>query len=238
LQNNISIILVRPQLSSNIGSIARVMLNFSCTDLRLVSPKEQWHDDKAIAIATHASDLLNQAKIYTNLEEATGDLNILFALSARTRFMNKPHLNIKEINEVLNIHSNKKIGLVFGPENSGLSNEDLALTDRIFQIPSNKDFSSLNLAQAVAITLYQLYNEKIKYLSDSKHSETASKEELYHFFEHLEKSLEKTHFFQESNKKLNMMINIRNIFSRIENLSSQEVRTLRGIITELSKRTQ
>lgn len=235
LLNNFSIILVRPQLSSNIGSIARAMLNFGCTDLRLISPKDNWHDDKAIALATDAAFLLDQAKIFTNLVDAVAELNILFALTARTRFINKPLENIKNISNCSINDTNEKIGLIFGPENSGLSNEDLVLADKLFQIPTNKEFSSLNLAQAVAITLFQLFDEDINYKENPKASTKATKLELNNFFIHLQSSLEPTHFFQEENKKANMLRNIKNIFSRIDNLTHQEINTLRGIITELSK---
>lgn len=215
------------------------MLNFSYTDLRLVSPKENWHDDEAKAIATNAAFLLDGAQVFTRLDQAVADLNILFALTARTRFMNKPLLNIKKINDfIINNDSNEKIGLIFGPENSGLSNEDLSLANKLFQIPTNPSFSSLNLAQAVAITLFQLSEESIDFNSNSKISIGATKQELTNFLIHLQSALEDTNFFQEKNKKNKMLINIENIFSRIENLTSQEVNTLRGIITELSKKNK
>lgn len=210
------------------------MHNFSCTDLRLVSPKSDWHDDKATAMATNADFLLNQTRTFKNLNDAVADLNTLFALTARTRFLNKPLLDIKEINNFFN--NNDKIGLIFGPENSGLSNEDLVLADKLFQINTNFEFSSLNLAQAVAITLYQLSQSNSTHKPITKPSSKATKQELIYFFNHLQSALEPTNFFQEENQKVNILRNIKNIFSRIDNLTSQEINTLRGVVTELSKK--
>lgn len=221
-------------MSSNIGSVARVMHNFSQTDLRLVAPAQEWLNDKAIATATHASFLLNEAKIYNTVEEAVADLDTLFALTARTRFINKPMHNVNQI--TAKIDTDSKLGIIFGPENSGLSNDDLVLVDKLFNIPTNPKFSSLNLAQAVAVTLYAASTGEYKNTTSIKSSPKASKEELASFFEHLHQALKPTHFFQEKNKEATMLRNIKNIFSRIENLSTQEVNTLRGIITELSKK--
>ena len=234
MPNSFSVILVRPQLGSNIGAVARAMYNFSCTDLRLVNPRDNWHDENADAIATGASYLLDKAKVYSSLNDATADLHSLFALTVRSRYINKPLLDIKNIDSIVDSGGDSKIGLVFGPENSGLSNEDIVLAHKLISISTNPEFSSLNLAQAVAVTLHQLCTNTIETSISSKSSSKATRMELIHFFSHLEQAIEKTKFIQVDNKKANMLRNIKNIFTRIENLTSQEINTLRGVITALS----
>lgn len=236
--DNFCIILARPQLSNNIGSVARSMLNFSCHNLRLISPKEDWNNDSAQAIAAGATTILDKAQIFSSVTEAATDLDLLFALTTRNRFINKPFINLKEINSFIDSKEKSgKIGLLFGPENSGLSNEDLVLTHKLFFIPTNHEFSSLNLSHAVTTTLYQLFNNILPISSSSQSSLVAKRIELDHFFNHLQKELEQTNFFQVDNKKASMLRNIKNIFSRIDCLTSQEIRTLRGIITSLSNKT-
>lgn len=235
--DNFYVILARPQLSNNIGSVARSMLNFSCHNLRLISPKKDWNSDGAQAIAAGATSILDKAQIFSSVTEATADLDLLFALTTRNRFINKSFINLKEINSFIDDKKkHRKIGLLFGPENSGLSNEDIVLAHKLFFIPTNHEFSSLNLSHAVTATLYQLFDNITPIIPNLQSSLVAKRIELDHFFNHLQKELEQTNFFQVDNKKASMIRNIKNIFSRIDCLTSQEIRTLRGIITSLSNK--
>ncbi len=234
--NSFAIILVRPQLSNNIGAVARIMHNFSCSDLRLVNPRAGWHDENSNAIATGAAHLLDKATVHASLNDAVADLNLLFALTARTRYINKPLLDVKNITHALVNCENDKVGLIFGPENSGLSNEDIVMAHKLFNISTNPECSSLNLSHAVAVTLHQLYNRVISPASNSKISSKATRIELINFLDQFEHAIEQTNFIQVDNKKASMLRNIKNIFTRIEDLTSQEISTLRGIITALSNK--
>ena len=227
------IILVRPQLGSNIGAIARVMKNFSCEELCLVNPRSNWLDDNAVALAAGAEDLLKTARVYTSIAEAAEDLTALYALTARTRYLNKPLLDAKDFKkEIINTNN---IGLMLGPENSGLSNEDLTLAQKIIYIPTNPAFSSLNISQAAAIILHEAYQHtSLPLKANRKYSTNATINEIDGFLNHLELQLNKTDFLRIEAKKADMLRNIKNIFTRIDNLSSQEISTLRGIITALA----
>ena len=232
------VILVRPQLSNNIGAVARAMLNFGCEELRLVNPREasNWLDENAIAMAAGAASLLHKTQIYNNLVEATADLNLLLALTVRSRDINKQVINVNELNTYLKPKMQQNIGLIFGPENSGLSNEDLVFAHNIIHIPTNPNFSSLNIAQAVAITLHEIFGNKTKIKTNIKNLPNANMLEVNGFFDHLEKALDVTGFLSVAEKKASMLRNIKNIFMRTENLSSQEISTLRGIITALASK--
>ncbi len=232
----IKIILVRPQLSSNIGSVARVMMNFDCEDLRLVEPKANWLDENALAISAGGKAILDNAKIYNSLHEAAADLNLSLALTARSRYINKPALNVDKLNLYLNQNTGASVGLIFGPENSGLSNEDLVYAQKTIHIPTSPIYSSLNLSHAVAITLHEALKKETLSKPNVKTSPPATLDEVYHLLIDLENNLGKTDFLRVSEKKANMLRNIKNIFMRIENLSSQEVSTLRGIISALASK--
>lgn len=241
MNNNItqpSVILVKPQLGDNIAAVARVMHNFAFSDLRLVSPRKGWDSGNSIAIAVSGAHLFTNAKIFANINDAVADLNFVYATTARIRNANKPSIEATAVNKEISSHVGKKIGIIFGPENSGLSNSDITLANKIIFISANPNFSSLNLAQAAAIVLQQFYYTNLSDESTVKNlsAKLASKQELSYFFAHLETELAKTNFLKLEDKKIIMMQNISNIFSRIENLTSNEVQALRGIISALSSK--
>ena len=234
---NIHVILVRPQLGQNIGSVARAMKNFGANKLRIVSPRDGWPNEKANELAVSAVDILNNAKLYPSLEEATADLNFLYGLTARDRFLNKDVISPKQFTEEKSFTENYQIGLVFGPENNGLNNQDISLIDKIVTIPTAPDFASLNIAQSVIIVLYELFNANIASLNLCKPEyEPATGKEISDLLHHLEDELSQKNFFRVPEKKEGMINNIRSIFKRIHNISSQDVRTLRGIIKSLTKK--
>jgi tRNA/rRNA methyltransferase len=231
------IILVRPQLGENIGTAARAMYNAGLTELRLVAPRNGWPNPHAIKPAAGAACVLDGVKVYDDLRAATQDLNILYATTARQRDMTKPAYTAKgaAIQISQNLQSQNKVGILFGPERTGLNNDDLSHVDAVINIPLNPGYTSLNLAQAVLLVSYEWYQLQI----DSKESELksasgdyATKEELYHFFDHLEKELDRVGFWRVEEKRPVMVRNIRNIFLRAP-LTAQEVRTLHGIISDL-----
>lgn len=235
-KDKIKIILVEPQLSENIGTAARAMLNFGLDSLSLVSPKQNHLSLKSIRASAGADFVLENAKIYQSVEEAISNTSYVFACTVRKRDMVKPYCGPIELVNIFNSLSKKSnVGIMFGREKSGLTNEQVSYADMILQIPTDPKFSSLNLAQAVAIISSEINRIDNKY--DKKdffnsNSVTAEKEEIIGFLNHLERALNVSGFLRPIEKKETMMINIRNIFTRSK-LNRQDVQTLRGIITSL-----
>ena len=235
-KNNIKIILVEPQLSENIGTAARAMLNFGLESLYIVTPKQNHLSLKAIRASAGANSVLENAKIYNSVEEAISNTSYVFACTVRKRDMVKPYCGPVELNNIFNSLKRKtNIGIMFGREKSGLTNEQVSFADMILQIPTNPKFSSLNLAQAVAIIASEINRIDNKYDKRNyfkSNSVLAKKIEIVGFLNHLERALDVSGFLRPEEKKETMMINIRNIFTRSK-LNKQDVQTLRGIITSL-----
>jgi tRNA/rRNA methyltransferase len=230
----ISIILSRPQMPENIGAVARCMKNFALTDLRIVKPRDAELSAKAFAVAAGADSILTGAKIYENFSQSVQDLTYLYATTARTRYMNKPYITSKELAQDLQQINSHKIGIVFGPENNGLSNQEINICNKILVIDNDKMFSSLNIAQAVCIVAYEAFQNHLR--NDLTNAQNlCTKQDLEHFFDHLMQSLEQKGFFKIDSKRQHMIQNIKNIFSRIDNLSTQEVNTLRGVVAALNR---
>lgn len=224
-----------PQLAENIGSVARVMSNFGLENLRIVSPRDGWPpDDKAFKLAAKGCDILHNAVVYNDINSAISDLNFIIASTARNRYMQKEQMDSKELASYCNqkFNNNTKIGILFGRENNGLTNEEVSLADVISVIPTDAINPSLNLAQAVSIIAYEFFSTQN--FPDNELKEICNKSEFSNFFDILISSLDNKNYFKEMNIKKNMIQNIRNIFAKTE-LSSQEIRTLIGIIKNLIK---
>lgn len=235
-----AVILVQPQLGENIGTASRAMLNFGLSDLRLVSPRDGWPSERARAAASGADIVIDGARLCARTEEAVADLDYVIATTARTRDMVKPVLTPEtaaaKLREV--IGGGGRAGVLFGPERTGLTNDDVALADAVLMVPVNPAFASLNLAQAVLLIGYEWFKagdatpaERIDYLQ----SRPANKEELLGFFEHLERELDRFGFLKPPEKRPSMVRNLRNMFQRAA-LTEQEVRTLRGVVAALTRR--
>ena len=146
--NNISFILNKPQLSENIGACARSIKNFNFKKLILVDPKPIFPNDKILATSVGAKDIIKQSKNYETLEKAISKIDIVIATSARFRNKNIKHINLEDLKM---INFKKKIGFLFGSEASGLSNNEVSYADYTLEIPSNKNFRSLNLSHSLII---------------------------------------------------------------------------------------
>ena len=232
---NIYFILVRPQMGENIGSVARAIKNFNIKHLRIVNPRCNWPNHKALATSVGARDILKSTKIYNSIEKSVGDLDVIFASSSRIRKINKKIISILDLKKKLK--SRGKIGILFGPEASGLSNDELSYADYLVKIPTNKKFSSLNLSHSAIIFCYELFqffiNKKIVYKSSYK-SSIAKKSEVNKFLSFIIDRLDKKGFLQPDHKRKSMIRNINNIFHRL-NLSEQEIRILLGIFSTLNE---
>ena len=231
---SIYFVLSRPQLGENIGSAARALKNFNIPNLRLVNPRCSWPNQKAIATSVGAKDILKKAKIFNTVEESIGDLDVVFASTSRKRNVNKKVISITEFSK--KIHKNKKIGIIFGPEASGLSNNEINCADYLVTIPTNKNFSSLNLSHSLILFCFQLFQQfskkKFNFTSGYK-STLATKSDVNKFLKFIIKGLDNKGFLQPNHKRQSMIRNINNIFHRL-NLSEQEIRILLGIFTTLN----
>lgn len=232
MNNNISIILVRPQMGENIGASARAMKNFGITDLRIVEPRDGWPNLKAKSNAALAYDVIDNAKIYRDLESAVADLEYLYATSSQIRNMNKDYVTIRDLKA--DCDKALRVGIIFGRESTGLNNEEIAIADKIIVIDTDSSCTSLNLAQAVLLVCYELFNGNLRE-DIANNQDIASKSDLIYFLDHLFTELDSTYFFKTPEKRKNMVLNITNIFTRIDKLSHNEVQTLRGIISSLAR---
>ncbi len=232
---NIYFILVRPQMGENIGAVARAIKNFNIKHLRMVNPRCKWPNQKALATSVGAKDILKSMKIYNSIEKSVADLNIVFASSSRIRKINKSTISIFDLRK--KIKKGKKIGIIFGPESSGLSNDELNYANYLVKIPTNPKFSSLNLSHSAIIFCFQLFqffsNKKVVYNSTYK-SSVATKSHVNKFLSFIIKELDKKGFLQPDPKRRSMLRNINNIFHRM-NLSEQEIRILLGIFSTLNE---
>jgi len=233
----LAVILVQPQMGANIGSVARLMKNFGLSDLRLVNPRDGWPNPKATPLAAGADDILENLRVFNSLKEASCDLNHLVGTSARRHDIIKEFATPK--GAVAALYSGAcdgcKVGIAFGSERAGLTNEDLSLCESLVYIPTNPDFYSLNLSHAVGMFVYEWRMQAYKgehHVLRTGHTGPATKDELHGFFEHLEAELLASGFLRNAQKRPGMVQNLRNIFQR-SHLTEQEVRTLRGIIRSL-----
>ena len=234
-----AIVLVEPQMGENIGTAARAMLNFGLTDLRLVRPRDSWPNEKARTSASRADVVIDDARVYPQMADAVAELKHVYATTARPRDMLKPVLTPRAAMEEARRFTavGESCGVLFGREKSGLHNEDVAVSEAIIAVPVNPAFASLNIAQAVLVLGYEWFlagDDTPERQFPPGATRSATHDELMGLFEHLERELDVGGFLYPPEKRPTMVRNIRNIFSRV-GLMEQEVRTLRGIISTLTK---
>jgi len=230
---NPTIILVRPQLSENIGMAARAMDNFGLSKLSIVSPRDGWPSKKAESSAKHADKIINRAKVYDDLEEAVSKYDLVIATSNRKRFLTKKTYDTFN-NLQKKIREYRNTAILFGPENSGLSNQDIRLANFLFTIPTYNKNKSLNLSHAVSVISYELFqanNISFKNISNSN-IDKVSKLEFSNFINVLVKDLDTRGFFKPIEKKASMIDNIYSIYNKTD-LSKKELRMLWGIHKKL-----
>lgn len=231
---NIKIVLVNTSHTGNIGSAARAMKTMGLSQLVLVDPVEL-PDGKASAMAAGAGDVLSNAQVVETLQEAIADCGLVVGTSARSRTLSWPMLNPRECAEkMISELSNYQVALVFGRENSGLTNEELQMCHYHVNIPANPDYSSLNLAAAVQTLAYEL---RVAYLATESFPEPEQvyplSEDLERFYVHLEKTLGETGFIIPQHPGI-VMTKLRRLFNRARP-ESQELNILRGILTSIDK---
>jgi tRNA/rRNA methyltransferase len=231
-----AVILVRPQLGENIGSAARSMKNFGMEDLRIVSPRDGWPNPKALEMAKHASDIIEKARVVETLEEALDGIESLYATTARPRDIVKTEYTPAAAMAHI-IKEEQTSAIMFGPERTGLTNQDLAYADAIITIPVNKEYPSLNLSQAVTVSGYEWFKQQQKDTPRQHlgNSSIANKKEVADFVQRLITTLDQKEFFKVEEKRDGMVVNITNMFGR-HDYTDQEIRTLQGILSSLNNK--
>ena len=236
------IVLVGPQMGENVGAAARAMLNCGLTELRLVTPRDGWPNERAQAMATGASrEVVDRARVFATTAAAVADLHRVYATTARRRDMLKPAIDPRELaSEVRECAARgQRSGVLFGPERAGLDNDDVALASHIVHIPLNPGYSSLNLAQAVLLVAWAWFEgaSGAAAAPPDQRSATlpATSAQLVNLFEHLEQELDASGFLRVVEKRGIMVRNLRSILHRAE-LREHEVRALHGVVSSLSGR--
>ncbi|MCB1616305.1 MAG: tRNA (cytosine(32)/uridine(32)-2'-O)-methyltransferase TrmJ [Pseudomonadales bacterium] len=235
LLGNIRIVLVETTHPGNIGGTARAMKNMGLSSLYLVNPLE-YPSDKAQWRASNARDTLAAAKVVASLDDAIADCGLVIGTSARDRRIPWPLFNPKECAaRSVDEAAQHPVAIVFGREDRGLTNEELHKCHYHVHIPTNPDYSSLNLAAAVQVICYEL---RMSWLERENHDqesarqwdiEPATAEAVEHYFRHLEQTMIDIGFHDPSNPR-QTMTRLRRLYNRIR-LDEMELSILRGILT-------
>ena len=236
MNNKFGFILIKPQLGENIGATARSLKNFGFKNLIITSPRDGWPNIKAKATSVDAFDILKKTKVLSSTKLAVKSFDIIFSFSARKRDINKKHVSMTSFLKILKNAKTKNIGLMFGPEASGLTNYDLSFSNYVVQIPSSSKFKSLNLSHSVSIICYEIFKmNNYKLLNQSSFKkEIGKKGKLTQLLNLLKINLEKKNFFNPPEKRNSMITNINNLFYRMEP-NDKELRILGSLIGSLSK---
>lgn len=234
-----AIVLVRPQMGENVGTAARAMLNFGLTRMRLAAPICGWPNAKAVNAASGASVVLNDLEQYASARDAVADVHRVYATTARPREMIKPVLTAEAAGLEIKAHLDRgeRVGILFGPERTGLENEEVALADAIVSIPLNPGFASLNLAQAVVLVAYELFKAGDATPPREERSEAlgrATKADIEGLLRHMVDELEGTSFFRSDDRREKRIRELELLLQRCE-LHLAEVQTLRGVVKALAQ---
>jgi tRNA/rRNA methyltransferase len=234
-----TVILVEPQLGENIGMAARAMGNFGLTRLRIVNPRDGWPNVAAQRAAAGADHILKHVELFDTVAEAVADCTLLFATTARAHDQAKPVVapEAAAVEATAQIAAGGHVGIMFGRERAGLLNEEVAMADRIITYPVNPGFASLNLAQAVLLMGYEwfkLVTRAALPFAMPERSERASQHQMQAFFDNLVSELDKVEFLRPAEKRDTMLVNLRNIFTRMEP-TKQDMHTLHGVVMAIAE---
>lgn len=247
--SHVRIVMVNTTLPANIGSALRAMKTMGLSKLVLVAPKTYPHPD-IDALAAGATDLIEQIEIVETLEDAIKDCHLVFGTSARSRTIPWPLLDARPAAEKSMqavIHDQQEIAIVFGREDRGLTNEELALANYHVTIPVNSDYGVLNVAQAIQVLCYEMRIATLAF-ADKQHDDQAvmhvtdsedmhwdeplvTHEQMEQFYPHIEKMLAEIEFMDPKNPRL-LPLRLRRLFGRIQ-LDKMEYHLLRGIFSRV-----
>ena len=232
-----AMVLVRPQMGENIGAAARAMWNFGLDHMRLVAPRDGWPNPAAVAMASGAGRVLDAAKLCADVPEALADCDFTFATTARERDLTKPVFSPEAAmaEAARRISEGQRVAVLFGPERTGLENEEIARANAIVSVPVNPAFPSLNLAQCVLLMGYEWRRQTEEVASQTTAmagTVWADAAEVEHLARHYEERLEEAGFFFPAHKVASMKPNLRNMWSRLP-LTRADVQMLHGMMRQI-----
>ena len=229
-------VLLRPQMGENIGAAARGMWNFGLDRMRITSPRDGWPNQKAVAMASGAGRLLDEALLFDSTAASVADCDYVYATTARPRDLTKlvmtPEAAMQDARE--RVAAGQKVAVMFGPERAGMENADIAIANAIISVPVNPEFPSLNLAQCVLLTGYEWRRADVP--SEPSRvaavGDWAEQLEIEKLAEHYEQRLEDAGFFFPAHKAENMKLNLRNLWSRMPRTRA-DAQMLHGIMRQM-----
>ena len=230
-----SFVLVRPQMGENIGAAARAMWNFGLDRMRVVAPRDGWPNPRAVAMASGAGRLLDEARLHDDLPGAVADAGFVYATTARARGLDKPVFTPAEAmaDAAARIAAGQRVAVLFGPERAGLENDDVAPANAVISVPVNPEFPSLNLAQCVLLTGYEWRRVTADAAPvPAADTDRASAGDVARLADHYEARLEEAGFFFPETKAAGMKTNLRNLWSRMP-LTRADVQILHGIMRQM-----
>ena len=229
-------VLIRPQMGENIGAAARAMWNFGLDRMRITAPRDGWPNQKAVAMASGAGRLLDEAQLFDTTAEAIADCAYVYATTARPRELTKPVFSPEAAmtDAAKRIAAGENVAILFGPERAGLENDDISRANAIITVPVNPDFPSLNLAQCALLTGYEWRRATtdVTPMSVSMEGEWANQVEVEKLAEHFEDRLDDAGFFFPDHKAANMKLNLRNLWSRMP-MTRADVQMLHGVMRQM-----
>ena len=230
-------VLVRPQMGENIGSAARALWNFELDRMRLVAPRDGWPNPRAVALASGAGRLLDEAGLFETTADAVADCDYVYATTARGRGLTKPVLEPADaMDEARSLQaSGKKGAILMGPERAGLENEDVARANAIITVPVNPEFYSLNLAQCVLLLAYEWRRSRGAGDKSLAQIDMASAVEIEKLADHYENRLSEAGYFFPETKADGMKLVLRNMWGRLL-LTRADVQMLHGMLRQLLRK--
>ena len=224
-------------MGENIGASARAMWNFGLDRMRVVAPRDGWPNQAAVALASGAGRLLDNAQLTSNVAESIADCSFVFATTARSRDLTKPVFSPEEaMREAAGmIAQGGRVAVLFGPERSGLENEDIARANAIVSVPVNPDFPSLNLAQCVLLMGYEWRRATTEITAQTTEMAGASWPEAIEvekLADHYEDRLDQMGFFFPAHKSDSMRLNLRNFWSRMP-MTRADVQMMHGMMRQM-----
>lgn len=231
---NISIVLVEPQSSGNVGSTARAMRNTDFTDLVLIHPCD-YKNNESYSMACKADDVLARARVFPTLEAYLPEPSIVVGTTRRIGRHRFPVLTLDEaVPMILRLAASNRVGILFGREDKGLLNEEIPHCDMLVEIPTSEDYPSINLSHAVFTVCHHLFTAQVPKAPAIK---TAPKEEVDKMYAHLEKTLKRLGYGDKGGEYLleAIMRSFKRLYGRT-GLMMKEVNMLRGILTQTENR--
>lgn len=232
--SNISIVLVEPQSSGNVGSVARAMRNTDFTDLVLINPCD-YKNNESYSMACKADDVLARARVFPTLDAYIGEPSTIVAMTRRVGRNRFPVLTLDEaVPVILRLAASNRVAVLFGREDKGLLNEEIPPCDILVEIPTSEDYPSINLSHAVFTVCHHLFTAQTPKAHAIK---AAPKEEVEKMYAHIERTLKALEYGDNGGEHLleAIMRNFKRLFGRT-GLMLKEVNMLRGILSQVEKR--